>query len=179
MLDYISDRPRGSIAGLLRPILRVRETMPADRLLAFLRERRSHHGLVEDDNGRIAGLITLEDVVAELLGGVSDEFKVARSAAILLPDGRVRLPGAMRLDQAAPVRRRLARQQRDRRRRISRSRSGGQPVPGERVTVEGVEVEIEVMEAGNDRLGDRRTCRPACRSRTHDRVHHHHRRSSS
>src|SRR6478735_3813407 len=103
VLDHISDRPRSSVAALLRPILRVRETMPADRLLAFLRERRSHHGVVEDDNGRISGLITLEDVVAELLGGVSDEFKVAAQRAILLPDGRVRLPGAMRLDQAAPV----------------------------------------------------------------------------
>ena len=38
-----------SIAALLRPIVRVRETMPADRLLAFLRERRSHHALVEDE----------------------------------------------------------------------------------------------------------------------------------
>src|SRR5205085_12114864 len=62
VLDYINDRPRGSIAALLRPIVRVRESMPADRLLAFLRERRSHHALVEDDEGRVSGLITLEDV---------------------------------------------------------------------------------------------------------------------
>src|SRR4030095_11383468 len=103
VLDYISDHPRGSIAALLKPIVRVRETIPADRLLAFLRDRRSHQALVEDDDGRIAGLITLEDVVGELLGGVSDEFKAAQLRAILLPDGRVRLPGAMRMDQAAPV----------------------------------------------------------------------------
>jgi len=147
VLDYISDRPRGSIAGLLRPILRVRETMPADRLLAFLRERRSHHGLVEDDNGRIAGLITLEDVVAELLGGVSDEFKVAAQRAILLPDGRVRLPGAMRLDQAAPV---LGAWRGNNETVASHIATalGRIPEQGERVTVEGVEVEIEVIEAG-------------------------------
>jgi CBS domain containing-hemolysin-like protein len=55
--------------------------MPADRLLAFLRERRTHQGLVVDGNGRVTGLITLEDVVAELLGGVADEFKLARRPA--------------------------------------------------------------------------------------------------
>jgi CBS domain containing-hemolysin-like protein len=148
VLDYINDRPRASIAALLRPIVRVRQTMPADRLLAFLRERRSHHALVEDDDGRIAGLITLEDVVGELLGGVSDEFKAAQLRAILLPDGRVRLPGAMRLDQAAPV--------------VGAWRGGVQtvashivstigrmPEPGEHVLVDGVDVEIEVVEAGH------------------------------
>ena len=39
-----------SVASLLRPIVRVPDTMPADRLLAFLRERRSHQALVVDVN---------------------------------------------------------------------------------------------------------------------------------
>jgi CBS domain containing-hemolysin-like protein len=147
VLDYVGDQPRKSIAALLRPIVRVRETMPADRLLAFLRERRSHHALVEDDDGRVSGLITLEDVVAELLGGVSDEFKMAQLRALLLPDGRVRIPGAMRLDQAAPV--------------VGAWRGGSEtvaahivaalgrvPDTSERVVVDGLEVEIEVVEAG-------------------------------
>jgi putative hemolysin len=148
VLDYISDHPRASIAALLRPLLRVRETMPADRLLAFLRERRSHHALVEDDDGRVSGLITLEDVVGELLGGVSDEFKVAQLRAILLPDGRVRLPGAMRLDQAAPV---LGAWRGSNETVASHISAALARVPeqGEKVAVDGVEVEIEVVEAGN------------------------------
>ena len=67
-----------AIAPLLRPIVRVPPTMPADRLLAFLREKRSHQALVADDSGAIVGLIALEDVLSELLGGVGDEFKVTR-----------------------------------------------------------------------------------------------------
>ena len=39
---------RLSVASLLRPIVRVPDSMPADRLLAFLRERRSHQALVVD-----------------------------------------------------------------------------------------------------------------------------------
>ena len=68
-----------------------------------MRERRIHQALVVDENGRIEGMITLEDVLAELIGGVSDEFKGATARPILLPDGSVRLPGTMRLEQAAQV----------------------------------------------------------------------------
>jgi CBS domain containing-hemolysin-like protein len=76
----------GSITSLLRPIVRVRDSMPADRLLTFLRERRSHQALVVDENGRAAGLITLEDVLGELLGGVADEFKTVKARAPKLRD---------------------------------------------------------------------------------------------
>jgi len=76
--EYVQGMGRRTLASLLRPIVRVRHDMPADRLLAFLRERRSHQALVLNSNGAVLGLITLEDVVAELLGGVADEFKTAR-----------------------------------------------------------------------------------------------------
>jgi putative hemolysin len=69
---------RLSIASLLRPIVRVRPDMAADRLLAFLREQRTHQAFVAGPSGLVEGLITLEDVVGELLGGVADEFKGAR-----------------------------------------------------------------------------------------------------
>jgi CBS domain containing-hemolysin-like protein len=77
-----------SLTALLRPIVRIRDDMPADRLLTFLRERRSHQAIVVDENGRVSGLITLEDVLAELLGGVADEFKPVRIRA-----GRAREEG--------------------------------------------------------------------------------------
>ena len=148
VFDYIGERPRASIATLLRPIVRVRETMPADRLLAFMRDRRSHHALVEDDDGRISGLITLEDVVGELLGGVSDEFKVAQLRAILLPDGRVRVPGAMRLDQAAPVVGGWSGSPETVASLIVKV-LGRFPEPGEQMSIDGLDVEIEVVEAGH------------------------------
>jgi putative hemolysin len=148
VFDYIGERPRASIAALLRPIVRVRETMPADRLLAFMRDRRSHHALVEDDDGRISGLITLEDVVGELLGGVSDEFKIAQLRAILLPDGRVRVPGAMRLDQAAPVVGGWSGSLETVASHIVKV-LGRFPEPGEHVNIDGLDVEIEVVEPGH------------------------------
>jgi CBS domain containing-hemolysin-like protein len=76
--EYVKGMRRRSLTALLRPVSRVRHDMAADRLLAFLRERRTHQALVVDGDGKVAGLVTLEDVVAELLGGVADEFKMAK-----------------------------------------------------------------------------------------------------
>ena len=100
VMHFVHDGPAGTLSALLRPILRVPDTMAADRLLAFFRERRRHQALVVDGSGAVVGLITLEDVLSELLGSVSDELKPSRLLPIRLGDGRVRLPGALGLDQA-------------------------------------------------------------------------------
>ena len=143
---FVGPQPPSSVAPLIKPIVRVPASIPADRLLAFLRERRSHQALVVEDDGKVAGLITVEDVVAELLGGVSDEFKTTLLRPIVLSDGRIRLPGAMRLDQAAPALGGVW--------RLSSETVGARvaaaadrPVePGDRIEVDGAEVEIEAME---------------------------------
>jgi CBS domain containing-hemolysin-like protein len=77
VLHYLEHGADGSLAALLRPVVRVREDLPADRLLAVLRERRAHQALVVDGAGHVAGLVALEDVLAALLGPTADEFKEA------------------------------------------------------------------------------------------------------
>lgn len=90
-----------TLASLLRPIASVHETVTADRVLRELRERHSHQALVVDEFGGTAGLLALEDVLSELLGEVGDEFKSGDPVAEALPDGRIRVPGAMAVDDAA------------------------------------------------------------------------------
>jgi CBS domain containing-hemolysin-like protein len=97
---FLEQRERGSLNNLVRPVQRVPDTMSADRLLAFLRERRAHQALVVDESNRVVGLITLEDVLGELLGSVPDEFKTPRLLPLRLSDGRVRLPGELPLERA-------------------------------------------------------------------------------
>jgi len=136
-----------TVLSLLRPIVRVPDTMPADHLLTFLRERRSHQALVVDASDSVVGLITLEDVVAELLGGVSDEFKSMQARPIRLADGRLRLPGSMRLDQIAPL---IGPAWRNVDRTIGEqitSTLGRVPEPGEELEIDGVQVEVEAVEA--------------------------------
>ncbi len=137
-----------TVASLLRPIVRVPETMPADRLLAFLRERRSHQALVVDGEGVVVGLITLEDVVAELLGGVSDEFKSMQMSPIRLSDGRLRISGLMRLDQAAPL---VGAPWRGLDETVAGHLAGALrriPEAGEEFEIDGTRVEIEAVEGG-------------------------------
>jgi CBS domain containing-hemolysin-like protein len=56
---------------------------------------------VVDEHGGTAGLVTLEDVLSELLGDVGDEFKPGEPVPEALADGRMRLPGSMSIDDAA------------------------------------------------------------------------------
>ena len=97
----VGDGPRPTLATLLRPVVSVHESVTADRVLQTFRERRAHQALVVDEFGGTSGLITLEDVLSELLGDVGDEFKAGEPSAETLYDGRVRLPGGMSADDAA------------------------------------------------------------------------------
>jgi CBS domain containing-hemolysin-like protein len=91
------------LAALIRPMATVHESVTADRVLRQLRERRSHQALVVDEFGGTAGLLTLEDVLAELIGGVGDEFKTDEALPETLPDGRLRLTGDMEAQDAAAL----------------------------------------------------------------------------
>jgi putative hemolysin len=62
------------VAELIRPAYVVPETLPIDDLLRDLRARRTHMAIVVDEYGGIAGLVTLEDLLEELVGEIADEF---------------------------------------------------------------------------------------------------------
>ena len=92
-----------ALETIMRPIVSVHESVTADRVLRHLQERRSHQALVVDEFGGTAGLITLEDVLSEVVGDVGDEFKAADPVAEPLGDGRMRLPGELAVDDAATL----------------------------------------------------------------------------
>ncbi|MEQ8188682.1 MAG: hemolysin family protein [Candidatus Eremiobacterota bacterium] len=100
VMHYLKHGHIKSIDRLMRPALFIPDTVKADRLLSMLKEKKCHQAMIVDEFGGVAGLITLEDVLAELVGEVGDEFKTQHVKAERLPDGRVRLPGIMRLDEA-------------------------------------------------------------------------------
>ncbi len=141
----------GTLAALVRPILRVPDSMAADRLLEFLREQRSHQALVVDATQAVVGMITLEDVIGELLGGVADEFKAPRLLPLRLTDGRVRLPGDLPLDQARVWVEDAWPAEGGSVGAFVRRTAGRLPAPGEELDIAGLHVEVESVE--NDRIG--------------------------
>ena len=139
----VSDGREATLARLLRPIASVHESVTADRVLRELRVRHSHQALVVDEFGGTAGLLTLEDVLSELLGEVGDEFKSGGPVAEALPDGRIRVPGAMAVDDAAAL---LGTQWKTEAATVGglvTAALGHLPVPGERATVGSYEFEVE------------------------------------
>jgi CBS domain containing-hemolysin-like protein len=139
----VSDGANGSLASLIRPIASVHESVTADRILRELRERRAHQALVVDEFGGTAGLLTLEDVLAELVGDVGDEFKPADPVAEELSDGGVRLPGGMAVDDAATVLRTILETEAATVGGLVTAALGHLPLAGETVRIGDHEFEVE------------------------------------
>ena len=132
-----------TLASLLRPIATVHESITADRVLRQLRERRTHQALVVDEFGGTAGLLTLEDVLSELLGDVGDEYKTGDPVVETLPDGRVRVPGGMAVDDAAAALTTTWETDATTVGGLVTAALGHLPAPGEQVTVGEYEFEVE------------------------------------
>jgi CBS domain containing-hemolysin-like protein len=99
--DLLDTPPDGHDAGLLLRVRRtvpfVPEAAPLDEVLQQLRAEKSHVAIVVDEYGGTAGLLTLEDLIEEIVGEIQDEFD--EEALLLRKDAT----GAWFVDGAAPV----------------------------------------------------------------------------
>jgi len=84
---------------LVRPPVFVPESKPVDDLLHDLQAGASHMALVVDEFGGIAGLVTIEDAVEEIVGELTDEHDPAAPEVEPLGDGRYRVPARLPLDE--------------------------------------------------------------------------------
>jgi CBS domain containing-hemolysin-like protein len=135
--------PEVTLGSLLRPITSVHESVTADRVLRQLRERRTHQALVVDEFGGTSGLLTLEDVLSELLGDVGDEFKAAEPVAETLPDGATRVPGGITVDDGAALLKTEFESDATTIAGLVLAALGHLPAPGDRVTIGDYEFEVE------------------------------------
>ena len=94
-----SERATREVSTLTAPALAVPESALLGPLLADLRDAHSQLALVIDEYGGTAGIVTLEDIVEELVGEIQDEFDRPEPAARMLPDGSYDVPGSWRLDE--------------------------------------------------------------------------------
>lgn len=99
-VELAAARDLVSLEPLVRPLLVLPSTLTIDRALGEMRDRQARIALLVDEYGDIEGLVSLEDILRELLGELSDEFKSATEMAPTpLPDGRWRLPGRLPFDE--------------------------------------------------------------------------------
>jgi len=135
-----------ALRGLMRAPLVLPMTITADRLLVKLKGERRTMAVLVDEFGGTAGLITVDNVLDELIGDIADEFRPAAAVPVRLPDGRVRIPALFPVSEVATW---------TRVRWVSRyatvgglvaSRLRSQPVPGDQVVIDGVTVEVETTD---------------------------------
>lgn len=137
-----SDTPPRTIEAVMRPPLVLPASMMADRVLGRMKEEGHTMAILADEYGGTAGLVTIDNILDDLIGDVADEFRADAPAPEALPDGRVRLPGSYHAADAT---------------RWTRVRwhgaltvggvvlaaFGRAPRARERITIAGVEVEVE------------------------------------
>jgi len=88
-----------SLHGLLHPAFFVPEAKRVDDLLAEMQSQRIHMALVVDEYGGIAGIVTLEDIVEEVLGEIRDEYDQAEELPYqVLKNGDTLFQGRISLD---------------------------------------------------------------------------------
>lgn len=93
--------PELNIRALLRPAVFVPESKGLNDLLREFRGNRNHLAIVIDEFGRVAGLITIEDVLEQIVGEIEDEFDISEDAGDIfgLADKTYRVSGAASVER--------------------------------------------------------------------------------
>lgn len=91
--------PRPRLRDIMRPALFVPESQAVDDLLNELQRRRVHMAIVLDEYGGTAGLVTIEDLLEEIVGEIQDEFDEEEPMKVILRDGEAILDGRADIDE--------------------------------------------------------------------------------
>ena len=91
------------IESAMRPAYFVPESKPADELLREMQARRQHLAIVIDEYGGTAGLVTIEDVLEEIVGEITDEYDQETPPIVRLDDDRVRVTARLPVEDLAEL----------------------------------------------------------------------------
>lgn len=93
------ERQPFDLRQLTRPVAFVPESLPLDQMLTRFRRDRRQLAIVVDEYGGTAGLVTLEDLIEEVVGEILDEFDLEIAPLERLTDGLVRVRGDLLVDE--------------------------------------------------------------------------------
>ncbi|HOA03440.1 MAG TPA: hemolysin family protein, partial [Dermatophilaceae bacterium] len=100
-----ADPEAGAVAcsSLMRPMSFIPESKPIDDLLREMQRDQVHFAVVVDEYGGTAGLVTIEDILEEIVGEIADEYDRDEPGVEPIGDGGYRLPAAMHIDDVAEL----------------------------------------------------------------------------
>ncbi len=101
LLPYLKSdaAPRPALRKLLRAPVLVPESMTIDDLLHELQRRKVHIAIVLDEYGGTAGIVTIEDLLEEIVGEIQDEYDVEEPMVVRLSENEARFDGRADVDE--------------------------------------------------------------------------------
>jgi CBS domain containing-hemolysin-like protein len=97
-LFQLERHPEKGIGSIRRDVLKVPETRPIDSILREMQRNKTHLAIVVDEYGGTAGLITIEDIIEEIVGEIYDEFEQVKPVLQELGHGRYLVDARARID---------------------------------------------------------------------------------
>ncbi len=94
---------KASAESLMRPMAFVPESKPVDDLLREMQRDQNHVAVVVDEYGGTAGLVTIEDILEEIVGEIADEYDREEPGVEPVEDGGLRVPASMDIDDLAEL----------------------------------------------------------------------------
>ena len=92
-----------TVESLMRPAFMVPDSKQVDELLKDMQAARTHMAIVVDEYGGTAGIVTIEDVLEEIVGEIDDEYDTAAPEVARLDEGSVRVSARMHVDDFADL----------------------------------------------------------------------------
>jgi CBS domain containing-hemolysin-like protein len=92
-----------AVAEVMRSAVFVPESKPVDDLLSEMQAARTHLVIVVDEYGGTAGLVTIEDILEEIVGEITDEYDVERPPVETLEDGAVRVTARLPIEDLGEI----------------------------------------------------------------------------
>jgi CBS domain containing-hemolysin-like protein len=91
------------VESIMRPAHFVPDSKPADALLREMQSARVHMAIVVDEYGGTSGLVTIEDILEEIVGEIADEYDTGLPEVSALPDGSLRMLARMHVEDFADL----------------------------------------------------------------------------
>ena len=138
------------LRSLLRTPVFVPESMTVDDLLHELQRRKVHIAIVLDEYGGTAGLVTIEDLLEEIVGEIQDEYDEEEPMIVKLSDDEARVDGRASVDDLAEIfETHVPLEDEDEYDTVGGliyHRIGGVPKPGDQVSVDGLTLTVETTD---------------------------------
>ena len=137
----------------MRPAQFIPESKPIDDLLREMQRDQNHFAVVIDEYGGTAGLVTIEDILEEIVGEIADEYDREAPGVEELEDGSTRVPATMHVDDLAELFEvTLEEEEVDTVGGLLGKTIGLVPIPGSRCEVAGLSLTAERMAGRRNRI---------------------------